>query len=178
MTSAKIIVCSLDIMEEMVERNTASHLVSLINAQMMPQTPLSVEKNNHLKLSMNDIEIPVDGAITPSLLHIERLVEFVLEWDQSSPMVIHCWAGISRSTAAAFISLCALNPDIHETRIANLLRQKSATATPNNLLISCADQHLGSAGRMSAAIKSIGRGAVASAGLPFSIPVALDGVEQ
>ena len=173
---AKIIVCALDNMENIVNEVSASHLVSLINHQMMPDTPSLLEQENHLKLPMNDIEGPVTGSVSPSLRHIEKLVSFIRKWDQTQPMVIHCWAGISRSTAAAFISLCVLNPDLPEPAIARHLRQISPTATPNKLLISCADQHLGRSGRMMSAIEAIGRGDMSVANKAFSTRALFDGV--
>ena len=175
MTSAKIIVCSLDAMEGVVANANAGHLISLINDQMMPETPVSMDASRHLKLSMNDIDTPISGYITPSNHHVEQLVEFALEWDQLSPMVIHCWAGISRSTAAAFITLCALNPHISERDVASSLRKGSATATPNSLLVSCADEVLQRSGKMANAIVAIGRGIVASEGKPFSMHAVMEG---
>ncbi len=170
MTSAKIIVCSLDAMETIVSDSAAGHVISLINDQMMPQTPASLDQSHHLKLPMNDIESPTSGYVTPSNQHVEQLIEFALQWNQLNPLVIHCWAGISRSTAAAFITLCALNPQSSELQIARSMRQISATATPNSLLISCADQVLGRQGQMISAIEAIGRGDMATAGVPFSMP--------
>ncbi len=174
MTSAKIIVCSLDAMETVVSDNAAGHVISLINDQMMPQTPASLDQSHHLKLPMNDIESPASGFVTPSNQHVEQLIAFALQWDQMNPLVIHCWAGISRSTAAAFITLCALNPQISELQIARSMRQKSATATPNSLLVSCADQVLGRRGQMTSAIEAIGRGNMASSGAPFSMPAIME----
>ena len=174
MTSPAICVCSLDQMERVASETTASHLVSLINAQMMPQTPQFLEVDNHLKLSMNDVTTSVSGCISPSADHIKLLVEFVGNWDQSNPMVIHCWAGISRSTAAAFIALCLLNPDHSEVHIAELIREKSSIASPNRLLVSCADQYLKRGGRMISAVDKIGQGEIASASAPFSLPCFLD----
>ncbi|MCP4937396.1 MAG: tyrosine protein phosphatase [bacterium] len=157
-------------MEGVVSDHAAGHLISLINDQMMPQTPFSLDQNQHLKLPMNDIESPASGFVTPSTQHVEQLIKYALQWDQLNPLVIHCWAGISRSTAAAFIALCALNPHQDELHIARSIRNKSVTATPNSLLVSCADQVLGRSGQMINAIEAIGRGAIASAGLPFSMP--------
>jgi predicted protein tyrosine phosphatase len=88
-------------------------------------------------------------------------------------MVIHCWAGISRSTAAAVISLAAINPDAHELEIAKLLRAASPTAFPNRLMISLADAALGRRGRMVEAVESIGRGVIAGEARPFSLPADL-----
>jgi predicted protein tyrosine phosphatase len=88
-------------------------------------------------------------------------------------MVIHCWAGISRSTAAAFIALCALNPAAPEELIARLLREASPTAYPNRLMIRLGDAALGRADRMVRAVETMGRGVVASEALPFSLPADL-----
>ncbi len=176
MTAATITVCSLDAMATLVRDTAASHVISLINAPMMPTTPPLLAPQNHLKLSMNDVNAPVEGCITPSAQHIEQLIAFVEQWDRNHPLLIHCWAGISRSTAAAFITLCALNPSVDEPAIAGLLRQKSPSATPNSLLVSEADHHLAREGRMIRAIADIGRGQTASVGAPFTLPAILDNV--
>jgi predicted protein tyrosine phosphatase len=73
-------------------------------------------------------------------------------------MVMHCYAGVSRSTAAAFIALCALTHD-PEIAIARNLRRLSPSATPNRRLVALADDILSRQGRMVAAVDSIGRGA-------------------
>jgi predicted protein tyrosine phosphatase len=90
-------------------------------------------------------------------------------WNGEGPMVVHCWAGISRSTAAAFTALCAINPDASEQQIAASLRHASPTAYPNRLIVRLADATLGRQGRMVRAIESIGRGVVATEAVPFSL---------
>ena len=84
-------------------------------------------------------------------------------------MVIHCYAGISRSTAGAFIAACALNPKRDETTIARAIRDGSATATPNIRIVTLADQLLGRHGRMIGAIQAIGAGRAAAEGDPFRL---------
>ena len=59
----------------------------------------------------------------------EALIEFALDWGGDGDMVVHCWAGISRSTAAAFTALCAINPLGYEAVIAASLRQASPWPT-------------------------------------------------
>jgi predicted protein tyrosine phosphatase len=98
-----------------------------------------------------------------------RLNNFVDAWDRSHPLVIHCWAGISRSTAAAFITACRLRPHQDEHTIALRLRHAAPSATPNLKLVATADAILGRNGRMIAAIESIGRGADAFEGTPFEL---------
>jgi predicted protein tyrosine phosphatase len=111
----------------------------------------------------------MDGYIIPCDEHVRRLIEFVRVWDRRNPMVVHCYAGISRSTAGAYVAACALNPRRDEGAIARELRLASPTATPNARIVSLADRMLGRDGRMIAAIESIGRGEIAFEGVPFRL---------
>jgi predicted protein tyrosine phosphatase len=86
--------------------------------------------------------------------------------------VVHCWAGISRSTAAAFVVACTLNPERDERDIAWAIRRASPTATPNIRIVALADEMLEREGRMVAAIEAIGRGHVAGEGVPFRLDLA------
>ena len=124
---------------------------------------------NHLILGMDDISVPMDGYVIPCDEHVTRLIDFVRGWDRAKPMVVHCFAGISRSTAGAYVAACALNPRRDEMAIARELRRLSATATPNIRIVSLADRMLGRDGRMVAAIDSIGRGEMAYEGVPFRL---------
>ena len=84
-------------------------------------------------------------------------------------MLIHCFAGVSRSTAAAYIAACALKPKRDEFAIARALRAASPTASPNTRLVALADDKLGRRGRMSEAIADIGRGDDCFEGAPFTL---------
>jgi predicted protein tyrosine phosphatase len=111
--------------------------------------------------------------VLPCETHVADLVRFAREWDRQAPLLIHCWAGISRSTAAAFISLCALNPEGTELELARRLRRASPTAYPNRLLVALADEALSRDGRMIAALEDIGRGRVAEEAEVFALPALL-----
>jgi len=164
-------VCSLARLHETIEDTGARHVVTLLgdgDGHRMLR-PLGVPPANHLWLRLHDITEPMDGYITPQSEHVERLVEFVRSWDQSAPMVVHCYAGISRSTAAAFVSVCALNPRRKELTIAQALRKASPTAFPNIRIVTLADRLLDRDGRMVAAIRAIGGGVPAGEGEPFRL---------
>ena len=90
-------------------------------------------------------------------------------WDRAAPIVVHCFAGISRSTAAAFSALCAARPDLDEEEIALRLRARSPEATPNARIVALADEILGRSGRMVRAVEKIGRGAEAFEGTVFAL---------
>jgi predicted protein tyrosine phosphatase len=162
-------VCSLARLHETVEDTGARHVVTLLGDDDRIVRPSSIAAENHLWLRLHDITLPMDGYIPPQTEHIERLITFVRSWDQSAPLVVHCYAGISRSTAAAFVSVCALNPQRNERKIAQALRRASPTAIPNIRIVKLADELLRRKGRMVKAIESIGRGKPAGEGEPFRL---------
>lgn len=162
-------VSPLSRLSETVAAVRARHLVTLINVGTLVERPAGIDANRHLFLGMSDISTPLEGHVLAGQDHIERLIAFLRDWDREAPMVIHCWAGISRSTAAAFISLCAINPEAPEALIARRLREASPTAYPNRLMVRLADEALSRRGRMIDAIERIGRGELASEAIPFSL---------
>jgi predicted protein tyrosine phosphatase len=167
---AAIHVCSLERVPQTVARQKASHLITLLHNDKLITTPPTIPRDNHLRLSLHDISAPQPGMVHPGTDHVKRILAFVRQWDRSTPMVVHCLAGISRSTATAFITACALNPHAPEAPIAQRIRALSPTASPNLLLVELADDLLGRQGRMIEAIEDIGYGEPASDGWPFELP--------
>ena len=164
-------VCPLSLVPDTVARARASHLVSLINDSTPVARPYGIAPANHLFLGINDIVEPMEGMILPAEGHVRELIEFVGGWDRERPMVVHCFAGISRSTAAAYVTLCAVNPSRDEDEIAQHLRSASRCASPNPLIVALGDRLLGRSGRMVEAIAAIGRGEDAIESVPFAIPI-------
>lgn len=164
-------VCPLAHVSATVLSAEASHLISLINEDTPVQRPESIAAENHLFLGINDITEPMDGMILPDEEHVRELIDFVRTWDGSRPLVVHCYAGISRSTAAAFIALCVARPNRDERAIARSLRKAASFATPNARLVALADDILRRKGRMVAAISEIGRGELAFEGEPFALAI-------
>lgn len=165
-------VCSLARLPETISRTGSRHVVSLLAKDDNLVRPAAIAPENHLWLQVHDIAEPMEGCVMPQPKHVEELIAFVMRWSRETPLTIHCFAGISRSTAAAFVAVCALNPASEEHHIAKALRNASPTATPNVRIVSIADHLLGRRGRMVNAVKSIGTGLVLSEALPFRIATA------
>jgi len=153
----RIYVCPLSKVHEVVAVSGASALVSLLSPGHPMTRPEAISPQRHLALGLSDIVAPLDGHVLAQQSQVESLLTFFHEWDRARPLVIHCYAGVSRSTAAGFIALCALTPK-PEIEIARELRRLSPSATPNRHLVSLADTLLSRKGRMTAAVEAIGRG--------------------
>jgi predicted protein tyrosine phosphatase len=162
-------VCSLADLHATVAATQASHVLTVMGKVEQVRRPETIQANNHLLISMDDITEEIDGFVAPSAEHVARVLAFVRAWDRRAAMVIHCYAGISRSTASAFAAACALNPGRDEEAIARQIRAASPSAYPNRRIVTLADQALGRDGRMVRALDAIGPGDMSIAGRPFEV---------
>jgi predicted protein tyrosine phosphatase len=158
-------------MEGTVARSGATHLVSILDAGTPLVRPAGVHPSRHLHLEFHDVAEPFPGMRLPSANDMERLIGFVRDWDAERPLVIHCFAGISRSTASAFVALCALDAARDESSIAQVLRTRSPSAFPNPLMVRLADGLLGRSGRMSAAVAAMSPPLPAFESEPFALSI-------
>ncbi|HEY4265140.1 MAG TPA: protein-tyrosine phosphatase family protein [Micropepsaceae bacterium] len=144
-------------LEETVRRHRPSHLVTLM-IEPFVETPKAIHPDHHLRIGVHDVIEPSEGSVVPEPHHIAEMLAFAKNWDRRAPFLVHCWAGISRSTAAAYIVLCNLHGQGHELHIARALRFRAPHAQPNPLMIRHADRLLGREGRMIAGVEAMGEG--------------------
>ena len=162
-------VCSLAALADTVKATGASHVLTVMANVHQVQRPVSVLEANHLRVQVDDITEHMEGFVAPNDSHIEQVLNFVRSWDRSAPLVVHCYAGISRSTASAFAAACMLNPQRDEISIARQIRAASPIASPNRLIVSLADKALGRDGRMLRALDEMGPGNMMVEGRPFRV---------
>ena len=162
-------VCSLADLHATVKDTGASHVLTVMANVAQVVRPESVIEANHLRVQMDDILEPTEGFVAPNETHIAQVLDFIRGWDRHAPLVVHCYAGISRSTASAFAAACLLNPDRDERDIAQKIRAASPIAQPNRLLVTLADQALGRNGRMVRALDEMGPGSMTVVGRPFRV---------
>ncbi|QEE47240.1 protein tyrosine phosphatase [Rhizobium sp. WL3] len=167
-----IVVSPLARIAEMAVRHKAREMISLLAANQDFHRPAVIAAERHLKLAMNDITFAGTGdLIAPQEAHVARIIEFARAWDQTSPLVVHCWMGVSRSPAAAMIASLAVAPDDDDDALAKRLREASPFATPNIRLVEIGDEMLGRGGQFTKAVKALGRGADADGNTPFTLPL-------
>ena len=162
-----IVVCGLNAAQAQIDLHSAKSVISILGPETPHRDFAGIEHAHHLRLTFNDINAPTTGLISAQKADAERLVKFIRDWEQNAPLLIHCWAGISRSTASAFTALCVLRPDEDEMLLAKELRAAAPSATPNLMITSQVDHVLKRDGRMLKAVETIGRGVNAFEGTPF-----------
>ncbi len=168
-----ILVTPLSAIEETIRTYRPSHLVTLLSPEHMIDTPEGFPRDNHLRLAINDVVDSTDSDAPPTAKHIGRLLAFGRAWEAEAPMLVHCWAGISRSTAAAYILLCDRSAPGSETDVARALRYRAPHACPNPLMIRLADEILDRNGRMIQAVQDMGRGTIVALGERVELPLAI-----
>lgn len=168
-----IIVCPLSRAPAIARDKKPSRIVSLLDPGSAFPVLDGYAEDRHHRLGVHDINEAQDGCLICDESHMRTILDFVGGWDRDDPMLIHCYAGISRSTATAYITACLHNPGADEGEIAWALREASPSAFPNRRFVALADAELGRGGRMSRAILDIGDGASwldIGENTPFSIP--------
>lgn len=174
-TEAAIHVSSLIGVHDVLQATRALCLVSVVHAPTLMPTPSWIEPGDHLRLGCQDV-VDGPGQTGPQLEHVRALIAFAQRWNRRGPLVVHCMAGISRSTAAAYVALCGLNPGTSEATLARCLREASPSALPNRQLVALGDAILDRQGRMNTAIAALDTGAALSApARPFRIASTIAG---
>lgn len=164
-----LIVAPLSQVPAVLAGRKPSHVLTLLGPEA--EDPICGDAH-HRVLRFNDITAPLEGYIAPSAAVVRSILEFGGDWKAAAtgaPLLVHCFAGISRSTAAAYILACSFAPPGQEQRLARKLRAASPIATPNSLMIALADEMLARDGRMVTAVQALGRGVFAAEGVPFDL---------
>ena len=142
-----IVVCSLSDFSYICESIKPSHAISVIDPGFEPQTPKGLP--NHLKLGFDDIVSLIDEGplyrVPGKNSHIEQtlfsekdatsIADFVNTWNMNSPIVIHCWCGVSRSMATATYLMCSFDKSNIDRNI-RYIRSIAPHAQPNKLMLS------------------------------------------
>lgn len=171
-----IVVSPLTRIAEMAVRHRARDMVTLLSEGHDFHRPGVIAPERHLVLRMHDIGCATAGTMTgPQEAQIEKLIDFARAWDREAPLIIHCWMGVSRSPAAALIAALAIRPETDEKELALRLRKASPHASPNQRIVALGDALLERGGRLTAAVKLIGRGLDADGDAPFVLPLETDG---
>ncbi|UGV27574.1 hypothetical protein E0H22_18915 [Rhodopseudomonas boonkerdii] len=163
-------VCSLSGLPELTASLQRFDLLTLLSPSAATQDWSGFARERHVQLSFHDIVELSPGLIAPDADVMQAILDFGRGAAGDRALLVHCWAGVSRSSAAAYAIACDRNPG-YEAEIADELRRRSPYVTPNRLMVKLADEMLGRDGRMNEAIARIGRGAETAEGKPYQLPL-------
>lgn len=67
--------------------------------------------------------------------HARQIVEFARSLPANSNLLVHCFAGVSRSSAAAMIAIMATHPELEPSEVEDRLRKVFPKIIPNEVLV-------------------------------------------
>jgi predicted protein tyrosine phosphatase len=155
----KLTVCGI---EELAGHCAArpSHVLSILDPDYpVPEAFGSFGEHDKLELRFHDNIDPMPGQTMPMQHHVTALLTFgrdlMAEPPQDAHLLVHCHAGISRSTAAMTLILAQHRPDLPaEAILAEVLRIRDK-AWPNLRMLEMGDAMLGRGGTLPQAAHAV-----------------------
>jgi predicted protein tyrosine phosphatase len=137
-----------------------THVLSILD----PDTPdppafAAFAPHRRLALRFHDVIEPLPTRLPPARADVERLLAFGHELSDTpgSHLLIHCHAGVSRSTASAALILAQARPDRSARDTLDAVAQLRPRAWPNLRMLEFGDDLLGRNGEIVAAVAAIYR---------------------
>jgi predicted protein tyrosine phosphatase len=152
-------ICGLEELGQHSAR-AVTHVLSIVDPDCPdPEAFQAYDSHHRTILRFHDVIEPSDGYVMPEMGHVEAVLTFgeslkrgAAAREEAGHLLVHCHAGISRSTAAMAMLLAQVYPGEDEDRIFDRLTGIRPQAWPNSRMIGFADQLLARNGRLNAAL--------------------------
>lgn len=128
-----------------------THILSILDPGWPEPEPLSgFDVNRRLKLRFHDVIDAHPDWIAPERWDVELLLAFGRDLGAApeTHLLVHCHAGVSRSTAAAILVLAQACPDRPADEILQEVVQLRPRAWPNLRILELGDEILGRRGEI------------------------------
>ena len=138
----------------------ASHVLSILDPDWpVPEAFGSWGEHRKLELRFNDIIEETPGMIAPQAADIARVLAFGrdMQGERGSHLVVHCHAGISRSTASMALILAQARPDATAEAVLRMVYGIREKAWPNLRMVALGDEMLRRGGALVAAASRLHR---------------------
>jgi predicted protein tyrosine phosphatase len=155
----RLTICGIPELEEHGAAGV-THVLSILDPDMAdPPAFARFAPHRRLALRFHDIIETVPNCLAPARADVERLLAFGHELTDSagSHLLIHCHAGVSRSTASAALILAQARPDRPASEALDAVSQIRPRAWPNLRILEFGDELLGRNGEIVAAVAAIYR---------------------
>lgn len=132
-----------------------THVLSILDPmEPEPAAFADFPRHDRLTLRFDDVIEPIPGYAPPLPKHVEDILRFGREIGAEAlpTLLIHCHAGISRSTAAATALLLQAFPELGAEQALDHIREVRPQAWPNSRMVGFADEQLGRGGTLVAAL--------------------------
>lgn len=133
-----------------------SHVIGILDpGTVQPEAYRALGARHHSEFRFYDIVAPQDDRLPPSAADVAEIVKACEQVEAAGPehVLVHCWAGVSRSTATAAILMALRNPG-RETEVFAALSDIRPRSWPNSVMIRHADHMLGRGGALVAAMRA------------------------
>jgi predicted protein tyrosine phosphatase len=152
-TFSVLTICGLEELDLHGARGV-THVLSILDPDWLePPAFQAFAPHARVTLYFHDAIEPRPGIILPEVSDVESILGFGRDLgDDLGHLLIHCHAGISRSTAAMAMILAQAFPHESEDAIIQRLEAIRPQAWPNSRMIGFADTLLGRNGRLTSAV--------------------------
>jgi predicted protein tyrosine phosphatase len=148
-------ICGLD---ELIghQGRGVTHVLSILDPEWPePAAFRAYDPHFRATLRFHDAIESDPDVLLPQRGDVEAILTFGRDAAEAGGLLIHCHAGISRSTAAMLMILAQAHPHEPEDELAERLLKTRPQAWPNSRMITFADELLDRHGRLSAATAGI-----------------------
>ncbi len=140
----------------------ASHVLSILDPDHpVPEAFGAFGEHEKLELRFHDIIEDTPGQILPQPAHVDAILALGQDIEAAAAadrhLLVHCHAGISRSTAALVLVVAQALPTLPAEEILRLIHHIREKAWPNLRMIEIGDARLGRAGSLIAATHALHR---------------------
>lgn len=152
-TAFRVTICGIPELGEHCAAGV-THVLSILDPEW-PDPPAFDEFAPHRRLALrfHDIIEPVPGRFAPTREDVERLLAFGRELSEAAAthLLVHCHAGVSRSTAATALILAQTHPEWPARDVLDAVSHVRPRAWPNLRILEFGDVLLGRNGEIVAA---------------------------